>query len=68
MICEVFTAELQASACLSLRAMCSALDLARADYYRFQAADELLDADLVLRDHIQKVALEWPSYGYRRIT
>jgi transposase InsO family protein len=53
---------------LSLRACCSALDLARADFYRFQATLELLDLDLELRDQIQKVALEWPSYGYRRIT
>jgi transposase InsO family protein len=67
-MCEVITAELQAYACLSLRACCSALDVARADYYRFQAGVESLDADLELRDHIQRVALEWPSYGYRRIT
>lgn len=67
-MCEIITTELQASVCLSLRAMCDALDVARGDYYRFQAGVESLDADLELRDHIQRVALEWPSYGYRRIT
>lgn len=67
-MCGVITAELEASAGLSLPTMCSALDVARADYYRIQATVEMLDEDLELRDHIQKVALEWPSYGYRRIT
>lgn len=67
-MCGIITAELEASVGLSLRACCSALDVARADYYRFQATFEILDEDLELRDHIQKVALEWPSYGYRRIT
>jgi len=67
-MCGVITAELEARACLSLQAICSALDVARADYYRIQARVESLDADLELRHHIQKVALEWPSYGYRRIT
>ena len=27
-----------------------------------------LDSDVELRDQVQQVALDWPSYGYRRIT
>lgn len=42
-MCGVITAELEASVGLSLRACCSALDVARADYYRFQATFEILD-------------------------
>jgi putative transposase len=26
------------------------------------------DPDSELRDHVQRIALEWPAYGYRRIT
>lgn len=42
-MCEVITAELEASDCMSLRACCSALDVARAGYYRFRAAADDLD-------------------------
>lgn len=42
--------------------------ISRASYYRF---DENTmprgDADMELRDAIQRIALEWPSYGRRRI-
>jgi transposase InsO family protein len=38
----------------------------RATYYR--APEDRADADLELRDLVQQVALEWPAYGYRRIT
>ena len=42
--------------------------ISRASYYRF---DENTmprgDADMELRDSIQRIALEWPSYGRRRI-
>lgn len=31
-------------------------------------ADPQADRDLKRRDEIQKVALEWPAYGSRRIT
>ena len=44
------------------------LGLSRATYYRRQAEAGLTDPDLELRDHIQRLALEWPQYGYRRIT
>ena len=43
--------------------------VSRSGFYRFH--DELptkLDPDMELRDAIQRIALEWPSYGRPRIT
>ena len=43
--------------------------VSRASYYRFdENAESGADSDMDLRDAIQRVALEWPSYGRRRIT
>jgi len=42
--------------------------LSRASYYRHLASPLPADLDMELRDHIQRLALEWPQYGYRRIT
>lgn len=56
----------QSSSTLATVEVCRALGLSRAGYYR--AAAPQADSDLELRDQIQQVALEWPSYGYRRIT
>lgn len=48
----------------SVRQLCDLLDCARSSYYyrscRWQQAD--------LRDAIEKIALEYPRYGYRRVT
>jgi putative transposase len=53
---------------LPVTALCEALSLARATHYRHLANPLPADPDLELRDHIQCLALEWPQYGYRRIT
>ena len=53
---------------LPLSAICETLALSRATYYRHQAKTQDADPDVELRDHIQRLALEWPQYGYRRIT
>ena len=43
--------------------------VSRAGYYRFDENGKSgSDSDMDLRDAIQRVALEWPSYGRRRIT
>lgn len=47
-------------------AVCHALSLPRATYYRWRAPSA--EADMPLRALIQQLALEWPAYGYRRIT
>ena len=43
--------------------------VSRSGFYRFAAGGETdPDPDMDLRDAIQRIALEWPSYGRRRIT
>jgi putative transposase len=58
---------------LSLAGACRLLEVDRVGYYRWrQSAPGLaLGADLEamqVRDQMQRIALEMPSYGYRRIT
>ncbi len=48
--------------------LCAAINLPRATFYRYRDTGELVDPDIALRDHIQRIALELPAYGYRRIT
>ena len=48
--------------------LCELGRVSRGGFYRWQQAPPAIDRDLDLRDEIQKVALEWPSYGWRRIT
>jgi putative transposase len=54
---------------LTVERMAELARVSRASYYRF---DEKVaagaDSDMDLRDAIQRIALEWPSYGRRRIT
>ena len=52
---------------LSVSSACQALEVARSTYYRYRNFDPFADPDVELRDKIQNVALDWPSYGYRRI-
>lgn len=55
---------------LTISQICRSLSLSRTGYYR--AVQDRPDADepdeLELRDQIQRIAMEWPRYGYRRIT
>jgi len=53
---------------LSVTALLETLSLSRATHYRHLAGPLPADPDMELRDQIQRVALEWPQYGYRRIT
>jgi putative transposase len=53
---------------LSLQRMCELGQVSRAGWYRQGADPQPADRDLKLRDEIQKIALEWPAYGSRRIT
>jgi hypothetical protein len=50
-------------------AMVKLARVSQASYYRFDAnAASGADSDMDLLDAIQRIALEWPSYGRRRIT
>jgi putative transposase len=59
--------EVERSGGLSLAALCALTGASRAGFYRFQR-EEAGDPHMELRDRIQRAALEWPAYGYRRIT
>src|SRR4051794_40166348 len=47
--------------------LCAALNLPRATFYRYRDTDEPVDADITVRDQMQRIALDFPAYGYRRI-
>jgi putative transposase len=46
---------------------CEIAGVSRARYYRFLLRAPSPESDLDLRSALQKVALEWPAYGYRRV-
>jgi putative transposase len=53
---------------LALERLCRLVNVTRAGYYRWQGGPPAVDRDLDLRDEIQRIALEAPSYGWPRIT
>jgi len=54
---------------LTIERMVRLGQVSRASYYRFEEnVGSRSDSDMELRDAIQRIALEWPSYGRRRIT
>lgn len=53
---------------LPVTALFETLSLSRATHYRHRVSTPQLDPDTELRDCIQRIALDWPQYGYRRIT
>ncbi len=48
--------------------MCALAGISRAGFYRFPSGTPGPDPDLELRDAIQRIALEFPSYGWPRMT
>jgi len=53
---------------MSVGGMCMAAQVSRPGYYRFLTTPAAGDKDIDLRDAIQRIALEFPSYGRPRIT
>lgn len=51
-----------------MNALCEMTDLNRAGFYRWRAPRQAMPIEMEIRDQMQKAALEWPAYGYRRIT
>ena len=51
---------------LAVRRMCVLTGVSRAGFYRRGGGSR--SASVELRDRVQRVALEWPTYGSRRIT
>jgi len=53
---------------IPLQRMCKLSQVSRAGYYRWRQETVPADDDMDLRDEIQKIALEFPYYGWRRVT
>ena len=51
-----------------MNALCQMTGLNRTGFYRWRAPCQANPVEMELRDEMQKIALEWPAYGYRRIT
>ncbi len=51
-----------------MTALCAMTGLNRAGFYRWRLPRQGIPVEMELRDEMQKIALESPSYGYRRIT
>ena len=52
---------------IPLQRLCALAMVSRAGFYRWRHTPPAQDADIDLRDQIQRIALEWPCYGWRRV-
>jgi transposase InsO family protein len=52
----------------AVNALCQMTGMSRAAFYRWRVPRPATAVEMELRDQMQKVALQWPAYGYRRIT
>jgi len=59
---------MKANGGLTIERMMQLGRVSRSGFYRFQDTEPGPDRDMDLRDAIQRIALEWPSYGRPRIT
>ena len=50
-----------------MNGLCRAAGISRAGYYRFRQYGKAKRTDMDLRSQIQRIALRWPAYGYRRV-
>lgn len=62
MICEAHEAT------ISERELCRIFEVSRSWYYEHPSLEEKAQRDIELRDAIEKIVLEFPGYGYRRVT
>jgi len=51
-----------------VNALCQMTGLNRAGFYRWRRPRQATPVEMEIRDEMQKVALESPAYGYRRVT
>jgi putative transposase len=51
-----------------VKALCEMTGLNRAGFYRSRQARQALPVAMEIRDEMQKIAVESPAYGYRRVT
>ena len=53
---------------LTIGSACKTANVSRSGYYKWRLNEEVIDNDVYLRKEIQGIILEFPFYGYRRIT
>ena len=53
---------------LSVRSLCELVGVDRSWYYQKPTVEEMAQRDVDLRDAIERIVLEFPGYGYRRVT
>jgi len=53
---------------LSIRRLCELFGVGRTWYYTHASPEEIASRDVALRDAIECIVLEFPGYGYRRVT
>ena len=53
---------------MSLEKLCSLMSVSRSWYYERSSGAESAKKDLALKDAIERIVLEFPGYGYRRVT
>ncbi len=53
---------------ISIERLCSLMGVSRSWYYGRPCAAEKVRKDVALRDAIERIVLEFPGYGYRRVT
>ena len=53
---------------LSIERLCELMGISRSWYYEHPSAEQKARKDVVLRDAIEQIVLEFPGYGYRRVT
>lgn len=53
---------------IPVRNVCSAFQIGKSSYYEWKNKEKQTDIDKYLRKEIQGIALEFPFYGYRRIS
>ncbi|MGE5570351.1 MAG: IS3 family transposase [Rhodospirillales bacterium] len=52
----------------AVNALCQMTGLSRAGFYRSKTPRQATPVEMEIRDEMQKIAVESPAYGYRRIT
>jgi transposase InsO family protein len=53
---------------MSIERLCSLMGVSRSWYYARPSATEKAKKDVELRDAIERIVLEFPGYGYRRVS
>ncbi len=53
---------------ISIERLCELMGVSRSWYYGRPCAAEKVRKDVALRDAIERIVLEFPGYGYRRVT